>query len=64
MLRPYMYQIIDKHDSYYAFVVAVSQRARDIADTAEQDGMLLDEKPVSLAVEEFASGKTKVQDYI
>ena len=64
MLRPSMYQIIDRHDSYYEFVVAVSQRARDIADSAEQEGVLLDEKPVSMAVEEFASGKTKVNDYI
>lgn len=64
MLRPSMYQIIDKHDSYYEFVVAVAQRARDIADTAEQEEVMLVEKPVKLAVEEFASGKTRVTDYI
>lgn len=64
MLRPSMYQIIDKHDSYYEFVVAVSQRARDIAENAEKDGFLLSEKPVNIAVEEFASGKTRVTDYI
>lgn len=64
MLRPSMYQIIDKHDSYYEFVVAVSQRARDIASDAERDGILMEEKPVKLAVEEFASGKIRVSDYI
>ena len=64
MLRPAMYQIIDKHDSYYEFVVAVAQRARDIAEAAEHDGFLLEEKPVKLSVEEFAAGRIKVGDYI
>ena len=64
MLRPAMYQIINKNDSYYEFVVAVSQRARDIADNCEEDGIILTEKPVHLAVEEFASGKIRVTDYV
>lgn len=64
MLRPSMYQIIGKHDSYYEFVVAVSQRARDIADAAEADHMILSEKPVKLSVEEFAAAKVRVTDFI
>ena len=64
MLRPSMYQIIGKHDSYYEFVVAVAQRARDIASIAEDERVYLAEKPVKLAVEEFASGKAKVTDFI
>lgn len=64
MLRPSMYQIIGKHDSYYEFVVSVAQRARDIADAAEVDQVSMVEKPVSLAVEEFASGKVRVTDFI
>ena len=64
MLRPSMYQIIRKHDSYYEFVVAVAQRARDIAERAEEESGSLTEKPVKLAVEEFATGKTKVTDFI
>jgi DNA-directed RNA polymerase subunit omega len=59
-----MYQIIDQHDSYYEFVVAVAQRAREIAENSERDGYQLDEKPVKLAVDEFAIGKLKVADYI
>jgi DNA-directed RNA polymerase subunit omega len=58
-----MYQIIGKDDSYYEFVVAVAQRARDIAEKYD-DGAALIEKPVKLAVEEFAGGKVKVEDYI
>lgn len=64
MLRPSMYQIIGKHDSYYEFVVAVSQRARDIAESAEVEHITMTEKPVKLAVEEFASGKVRVSDFI
>ena len=64
MLRPSMYQIIGKHDSYYEFVVAISQRARDIADAAEADHIMMVEKPVKLSVEEFASGKVRVTDFI
>ncbi|HHY53021.1 MAG TPA: DNA-directed RNA polymerase subunit omega [Clostridiales bacterium] len=64
MLRPHMYQIINKNDNYYEFVVAVAQRARDIADAAEKNNIILTEKPVKLAVEEFAAGKCKVSDYI
>lgn len=64
MLRPSMYQIIGKHDSYYEFVVAIAQRARDIATSAEDGHVYLTEKPVKLAVEEFASGRAKVTDFI
>ena len=63
MLKPSMYQIIGKDDSYYEFVVAVAQRARDIAEKYN-DNAILSEKPVKLAVEEFAGGKVKVEDYI
>lgn len=64
MLRPSMYQIIGKHDSYYEFVVAVAQRARDIAEETDENHINLVEKPVKLAVEEFATGRSKVTDYI
>lgn len=64
MLRPSMYQIIGKHDNYYEFVVAIAQRARDIADAAENNNISLIEKPVKLAVEEFASGSVKINDFI
>lgn len=63
MLRPSMYQIIGKHDSYYKFVVAVAQCAREIAQQNQSDAQMV-EKPVKLAVEEFAQGKVKVNDYV
>ncbi|MEF9982930.1 MAG: DNA-directed RNA polymerase subunit omega [Oscillospiraceae bacterium] len=62
MLRPAMSQIIGKRDSYYKFVVSVAKRARDIAIEAEENKIILEEKPVKLAVTEFATGKCK-SDY-
>ncbi|MEG1779581.1 MAG: DNA-directed RNA polymerase subunit omega, partial [Oscillospiraceae bacterium] len=60
MLRPAMSQIIREGESHYAFVVAVAQRARRIAEEAEEKGVALDVKPVNLAVEEFAQNKSRV----
>ena len=62
MLRPAMAQILKDDESYYAFVVAVAKRAREIAEEAEEHKISLDEKPVNLAVEEFAAGKIHVGD--
>ena len=59
MLKPAMYQIIGKKDSYYKFVVAVAKRARQIAVEAETNKELADEKPVKVAVNEFATGKCR-----
>ena len=57
MLRPAMNDILKDGQSYYSFVIAVAKRARDIALTAIDSGVLLDEKPVDLAVNEFYDGK-------
>lgn len=62
MLRPAMAQILREEDSHYAFVVAVAKRAREIAEEAEERNEHLDEKPVNLAVEEFAQGKVHVDE--
>ena len=63
MLRPAMSQIIKKDDSNYRFVVAVAKRAREIAEEAEEEKIPLEEKPVKLAVEEFAAGKYKMTSH-
>ncbi|MPN57909.1 hypothetical protein SDC9_205605 [bioreactor metagenome] len=59
MLRPAMSEILDRNQDCYAFVVAVAKRARDIAESAEEQHDVLEGKPVKLAVDEFASGKSK-----
>ncbi len=64
MLRPAMSQILREGESYYAFVVAVARRAREIAEEAEAEGYPLVEKPVNLALNEFSSGKSKIRDLV
>lgn len=59
MLRPAMSEILDRNQDCYAFVVAVAKRARDLADNAEGQHDILEGKPVKLAVDEFACGKSK-----
>lgn len=39
--------------SRYSLVVGVAKRSREIADEAKEDGDILVEKPVSLAVDEL-----------
>ena len=56
-------QILKDDESQYAFVVAVAKHARRIADETEEAGEILSEKPVRLAVEDFAAGKVKSADY-
>ncbi|MBP1556429.1 MAG: DNA-directed RNA polymerase subunit omega [Oscillospiraceae bacterium] len=60
MLRPAMSEILDKKQDCYTFVVAVAKRARELADESEEQHEILEEKPVRLAVDEFAEGKTRM----
>lgn len=60
MHRPASTEILKGGESYYSLVMAVAKRARDIAEDAEAQGKELLEKPVQLAVEEFAKGKYKL----
>lgn len=64
MLRPAMSQILREGESYYSFVVAVARRAREIAEEADENGTILEEKPVNLALAEFASGKCKIRELV
>lgn len=60
MLRPSMSQILKPGESYYEFVVAVARKAREIANYAEESKIPLEEKPVTMAVEKFASGEVTI----
>lgn len=60
MLRPAMSEFIGKNDSYYALVIGIAKRAREIAINLCENGQRLEEKPVKTAVEEFAAKKYKI----
>lgn len=65
MLYPTMPELMKNIDSRYMLVNVIAKRAREIAEKAEQEEEILDEKPVSTAVKEIARGEIRasaVQD--
>ena len=60
MQRPAVNEILKEGQSYYSLVIAVAKRARQIAQDAEEEHIVLTEKPVKIAVNEIASGKYKI----
>mgnify|MGYP000757717591 FL=1 len=50
-------KILKGHTSRYSLVIAVAKRAREISENAAEEGEILIEKPVSLAIQEIADGK-------
>ena len=57
MLYPAMNKLTDYVPNRSMLVNVVARRARQIAETAEETGEHLDEKPVTLAINEVAEGK-------
>ena len=57
MLYPPMASLVDKVGSRYLLV----NRARQIANEAEENGEILDKKPVSMAIDEVYSGKLTLE---
>lgn len=57
MLYPSMNNLLENINNRYLLVNVVARRARQIAYEAEQDAIMLNKKPVSLAIEEISEGK-------
>ena len=57
MLYPPVADLLKNVDSRYLLVNVVAQRARQIAQEAEENQEELTEKPVTLAIREVAEGK-------
>ena len=57
MLYPAMNELLDQVPSRYKLVNVVAARARQIANEADEQGIMLEDKPVSIAVREIAEGK-------
>ena len=57
MLYPPVADLLKDIKSRYLLVNVVAQRARQIAEEAEEFGEELTEKPVTLAIREVAEGK-------
>lgn len=62
MLRPAASEILKNNESYYSLVVAVAKRAREITDDAFENKKVLDQRPVKIAVDEFAANDYKLSE--
>ena len=60
LLYPPMKDLLKNVPSRYMLVNVVANRARKISSEAEQSGIPLTEKPVTLAIREVASGALRV----
>ena len=56
MLYPAMNKLTSYIPNRYMLVNVVARRARQIAQTAENEGEILEEKPVTMAINEVAEG--------
>ncbi|MCL1829010.1 MAG: DNA-directed RNA polymerase subunit omega [Oscillospiraceae bacterium] len=61
MLYPSMSELADKVGSRYLLVNLVARRARKIAGDAEDHEIILEKKPVSIAIDEVYSGKLTIK---
>jgi len=57
MLYPAMPELLKHVNSRYLLVNVIAKRAREISAEAQDAGISLNEKTVSLAIKEIAAGK-------
>ena len=62
MLEPPMKDLLNQVPSRYELVNVVACRARQIASEAEDAGIPLEDKPVSIAIREIARGEAVTED--
>ena len=60
MFNPDLSNVLKNHLSRYSLVTATAKRAREISDDALENGEIIVEKPVSLALDEIVEGKYQV----
>ena len=57
MLQPSIADMLRTMQNRYLLVNVVARRTREIAEDAKADGVILDNKPLSMAIEEVAEGR-------
>jgi DNA-directed RNA polymerase subunit omega len=60
MLYPSLASLLDQVNSRYLLVNIIARRAREISIKASERDEPFDDKPVSRAIEEIASGELRV----
>ena len=60
MLYPSLQSLLKQVNSRYLLVNIIARRSRDISNNAMEYDEISDEKPVSRAIEEIASGELRI----
>ncbi len=60
MFNPDLRDVLKNRTSRYSLVSAVAKRAREISSDAQENEEILNDKPVSIALDEIISGKFTV----
>ncbi|MBR5246638.1 MAG: DNA-directed RNA polymerase subunit omega [Clostridia bacterium] len=60
MFNPDLRNVLANNTSRYSLVTAIAKRAREISSEAQENGEILNEKPVSIALDEIINGKYEV----
>ena len=58
--NPDLSSVLSNHISRYSLVRATAKRAREISEEAEDEGIILVEKPVSIALDEILNKKYEI----
>jgi DNA-directed RNA polymerase subunit omega len=57
MFNPDLREVLKNRTSRYSLVTAIAKRARDISTEAQENEEILNDKPVSIALDEIINGK-------
>ncbi len=62
MLNPDLRTILTDHLSRYSLVIATAKLARRVVDEAEENGDILEEKPVTIALNKILDGEYEIEE--
>ncbi len=60
MFNPDLREVLKNKTSRYSLVTAIAKRAREISTDAQENEEILNDKPVSIALDEIITGKFEV----
>lgn len=60
MKRVSIDDMMNGKESRYALVIGVAKRAREISDGFKEEGIITDDKPVLLAIDDFKNHKYNI----
>lgn len=62
MLNPDLRTVLTGHLSRYSLVIATAKLARRVVDDAEENGEILQEKPVTIALNKILDGEYEIEE--